>query len=239
MNLVRLYFITHSSGMRRIFFLILLLPVFLVLSHATDPTASTVDAKAALAKLKAGNARFTSQSESGAKPVQARRAETAQTQKPFAIVLGCADSRTPPELIFDQNLGDLFVVRVAGNVLNDHVLGSIEYAVEHLGTRLIVVLGHERCGAVQAAKSNLATKSTSPAPDHIASLLTALRPPVEATAKADLDASIHANVRHVVQALRSSEPVLKKQVSSGAVSVLGAYYDLDTGRVEFEASDSQ
>src|SRR5205823_9351270 len=106
---------------------------------------------AALAKLKEGNLRFAASEVSKGKPTAARRTETAQAQHPFAIIVGCADSRTSPELVFDQNLGDLFVVRTAGNLVDDHALGTIEYGVAHLGARLIVVLGHTSCGAVKAA----------------------------------------------------------------------------------------
>src|SRR5207302_1989570 len=118
---------------------------------AADPPAASVPADAALAKLMEGNLRFTTSDVSKGKPTAARRTETAQAQHPFAIIVGCADSRTPPELIFDQNLGDLFVIRTAGNLVDDHALGSIEYGVEHVDARLIVVLGHTRCGAVTAA----------------------------------------------------------------------------------------
>jgi carbonic anhydrase len=137
----------------------------------------------------------------------------------------------PPEIVFDQGLGDLFVVRVAGNVINDEGLGSIEYAVDHLGSRLIVVLGHQRCGAVQAAKETIAAKGKAPA--HIQSLVTAIKPAVEATANGDLDAMIKANVKHVVNALRSSTPILKAKVDSGELHVIGGYYSLDTGAVTF------
>src|SRR2546429_3953802 len=113
---------------------------------AKEPAAS-VDADAALAKLKEGNLRFSTSDVSQGKPTAARRSETAQAQHPFAIIIGCADSRTAPELVFDQNLGDLFVVRTAGNLVDDHALGTIEYGVSALGARLVVVLGHERCGA--------------------------------------------------------------------------------------------
>jgi carbonic anhydrase len=135
----------------------------------------------------------------------------------------------PPEIVFDQGLGDLFVVRVAGNVIDDHGLGSIEYAVDHLGARLIVVLGHQSCGAVKAAKETIAAKGK--APGHIQSLVTAIKPVVEATAKDDLDTTVKANVKHVVQALRSSTPILKAKVDSGEVQVIGGYYSLDTGAV--------
>src|SRR5882724_1934884 len=160
-----------------------------------------------------------------------RRAELAKSQHPFAIILSCSDSRVPPEIVFDQGLGDLFIVRVAGNVLNDEGLGSIEYGVEILGARLIVVLGHQSCGAVDAAMKTVAAKGK--APGHIQSLVTAIKPVVDSTPKADLDTMIKANVKHVVDALRSSTPILKARVQSGDVQVMGGYYTLDTGAVTF------
>ena len=160
-----------------------------------------------------------------------RRAELTKSQHPFAIILSCSDSRVPPEIVFDQGLGDLFGVRVAGNVLNDEGLGSIEYAVDILAARLIVVLGHQSCGAVDAAMKTVAAKGK--APGHIQSLVTAIKPVVESTPKADLDTMIKANVKHVVDALRSSPPVLKARVDSGEVQVIGGYYTLDTGAVTF------
>ena len=160
-----------------------------------------------------------------------RRAELTKSQHPFAIIVSCSDSRVPPEIVFDQGLGDLFVLRVAGNVIDDHSLGSAEYAADHLAVRLIVVLGHQRCGAVKAAKETIAAKSK--APGHIQSLVTAIEPAVEATVKDDLEATVRANVKNVVQALRSSTPVLKAKVDSSELRVVGAYYSLDTGSVTF------
>ena len=160
-----------------------------------------------------------------------RREELAKSQHPFAAIVGCSDSRVPPEIVFDQGLGDLFVMRVAGNVIDDHSLGSIEYAVDHLVVRLIVVLGHQRCGAVKAAKETIAAKTKAPA--HIQSLVTAIQPAVEATVKDDLEATVEANVKNVTQALRSSVPILKPKVDSGELKVVGAYYSLDTGSVAF------
>ncbi len=133
----------------------------------------------ALARLKAGNQRFVASKLEHPRQTAKRRTELATSQHPFAVVLGCADSRTAPELVFDQGLGDVFVVRVAGNVLNDETLGSIEYAVDHLGAQLIVVLGHERCGAIEAARETIAAKEE--APGHIQSLVKAIAPAVEAT----------------------------------------------------------
>ncbi len=160
-----------------------------------------------------------------------RRAELAKSQHPFATILSCSDSRVPPEITFDEGIGDLFVVRVAGNVINDEGLGSIEYSVENLGSRLIVVLGHQRCGAVEAARQTIAAKGK--APGHIQSLVTAITPAVQETSNQDLDATIRANVKHVVDVLRSSTPILKAKVDSGEIQVVGAYYSLDTGEVTF------
>jgi carbonic anhydrase len=146
-----------------------------------------------------------------------RRTELTKSQHPFAIILSCSDSRVPPEIVFDQGLGDLFGVRVAGNVLNNEGLGSIEYVVDILAARLIVVLGHQSCGAVDAAIKTVAAKGK--APGHIQSLVTEIKPVVESTPKADLDTMIKANVKHVVDALRSSTPILKARVDSGDVQV--------------------
>ena len=125
-----------------------------------------------------------------------RRGELTKSQHPFAIILSCSDSRVPPELVFDEGLGDLFIVRVAANVLNDEGLGSIEYAVDILGARLIVVLGHQSCGAVDAAMKTVAAKGK--APGHIQSLVTAIKPIVDSRPKADLETMIKDNVKHVV-----------------------------------------
>jgi carbonic anhydrase len=160
-----------------------------------------------------------------------RRAELTKSQHPFAIILSCSDSRVPPEIVFDQGLGDLFGVRVAGNVLNNEGLGSIEYGVDVLGARLIVVLGHQSCGAVDAAMKTVAAKGK--APGHIQSLVNAIKPVVDSTPKADLDTMIKANVKHVVDALRSSKPILKAKVDSGDVQVIGGYYTLESGAVTF------
>jgi carbonic anhydrase len=197
-------------------------------AHSDQPAVAPAEA---IAKLKEGNGRYASGKLQHPGQTTERRTELAKSQHPFAVILSCSDSRVPPEIVFDQGLGDLFVLRVAGNVINDENLGSIEYAVDHLGTRLIVVLGHQHCGAVQAAKETIAAKGK--APGHIESLVTAIKPAVEATAKDDLDATIKANVKNVVQALRSSTPILKAKVDSGGVQVIGSYYSLDTGAVAF------
>src|SRR6266436_2479982 len=197
-------------------------------SHPERPSVAPAEA---ISKLKEGNGRYTGGNLQHPGQTTERRTELAKTQHPFAAIVSCSDSRVPPEIVFDQGLGDLFVVRVAGNVINDEGLGSVEYTVDHLGTRLILVLGHQSCGAVKAARETIAAKGK--APGHIESLVMAIKPAVEATAKDDLDTTIKANVKHVVQALRSSTPILKGKVDSGDVQVIGGYYSLDTGSVTF------
>src|SRR5216683_1840927 len=167
---------------------------------AADHPAASVSADNALAKLKEGNLRFATSEVSQSKPTAARRAATAQAQHPFAIIVGCADSRIPPELVFDQNLGDLFVIRTAGNLVDDHALGSIEYAVAHAGARLIVVLGHTRCGAVTAALES------DHAPGHIQSLVRDIQPAVKAAKGKPGDAlaaTVTENARQVAAQIKS------------------------------------
>jgi carbonic anhydrase len=183
----------------------------------------------ALRELIAGNKRYVAAKVMRPHQAPTRRADVAKGQHPFAIVLGCADSRVPPEIVFDQGLGDLFVVRVAGNIADDAALASLEYAVEHLGPRLIVVLGHERCGAVDAAVKG------GEAPGHLSSLVTAIAPAVTASQGKPgdrLDHAVRANVARVVEQLRSSEPILAPMVKAGKVQVVGCRYDLDSGAVE-------
>ena len=193
---------------------------------AADP-APSLNAESALARLKEGNARFTSSKVSESKPTAARRRETAQSQRPFAIILGCADSRTAPEIIFDQNIGDIFVVRNAGNLVDDHVLGSIEYAVEHLGARLIVVLGHEKCGAVSAALAG------NTAPAHVQSIVRDIQPAVQAVKGKSGDVTklaVAENARLMAGRIRAEAQLgeLAKQVR-----VTSAVYDIGSGTVDW------
>jgi carbonic anhydrase len=194
---------------------------------AADHPAASVSADAALAKLKEGNLRFATSEVSQSKPTAARRAETAQAQHPFAIIVGCADSRTAPELVFDQNLGDLFVIRTAGNLVDDQALGSIEYAEAHAGARLIVVLGHTRCGAVTAALES------DHAPGHIQSLVRDIQPAVKAAKGKPGDAlaaAITENARQVAAQIKAKAALgdLAKEVR-----IVSAIYDLDTGKIEW------
>ena len=197
--------------------------------HVQEATKVTPDE--AMRRLVEGNARFVSGQTQHPRQNAERRTELAASQHPFAIILGCADSRTGPEILFDQGLGDLFVAREAGNVVDDHTIGSIEYAVEHLHVPLIVVMGHKRCGAVAAARDIVTAKGH--AEGHIESVVAAIRPAVEATAGQDVEATCKANVRNVVLALRTSEPLLRHMIDGDQVRAVGAYYDLDTGAVTF------
>ncbi|MFA7227525.1 MAG: carbonic anhydrase [Melioribacteraceae bacterium] len=189
-----------------------------------------LDASGALTRLIAGNKRYIESKMTHPNQSKQRLEETAKGQNPFAVILTCSDSRVPPEIIFDQGLGDLFVIRTAGNLVDDIGLGSIEYAVEHLGVQLIVVLGHERCGAVEAAIKG------GEAPGHIKSLTGAIDPAIEEAKKEKgdlLDNSVLANVNGIVNKLKSNEPVLKELVSGKKLKIVGARYDLDDGSIKF------
>ncbi len=193
--------------------------------------------QAALQKLKAGNDRYRAARQAHPHQSSRWRASLSEGQNPFALVLGCADSRVPPELIFDQGLGDLFVVRVAGNILDDVVLGSVEYAAMHLDVALAVVLGHANCGAVTATVKDTATDG------HLPFIAEAITPALAAGRAAGtlplgddaavVDQAARANARHVAAELAASEPLLSGLTTTGKFMVLPAYYDLDTGGVEW------
>ena len=191
--------------------------------------ADALTGEQALQKLVEGNQRYVTNAATHPDQTPERRAEVAKGQKPFAIVLTCADSRVGPEVLFDQGLGDLFVVRNAGNVLDDHTIGSIEYAVEHLHTPLIVVLGHSQCGAVSAAVAG------GEAPGHIRSVVEAIEPAVEAAKDQPgdkVDNTVQANARRVAAILNRVEPILNEAVKEGKLKIVAARYDLNSGRVE-------
>lgn len=191
---------------------------------------TSLDFNSLIKKLIDGNKRYVSSKMIHPDQTANKRTELANEQHPFAIVLSCSDSRVPPEIIFDQGIGDLFVIRVAGNVLDNAAVGSIEYAVEHLNVKLIVVLGHERCGAVSAAVEG------SEVPGHIRYLVEAIQPAVEKAKQMQgdlLDNSVRVNVQNVVAQLKSSEPIIKEYVHEKKVEVIGARYDLDDGAVTF------
>jgi carbonic anhydrase len=182
-----------------------------------------------LTRLLEGNKRFVAGTVTHPDQSIERRTQLAEGQKPFAIVLTCADSRVSPELYFDQGLGDLFVLRNAGNVLDDHTIGSIEYAVEHLHSNLIIVVGHAKCGAVAA------TIAGGHAPGHIHSIVESIEPAAESCKNQDgdkVDNTVRANARRVAGILSHVEPIVGEAVKSGKVKVVAGRYDLATGRVE-------
>ena len=198
----------------------------------SEETLSELNATRALHELLSGNKRYVAGHMLHPRQGVQRRAQVAPHQQPLAAILSCADSRVPPEIVIDQGLGDLFVIRVAGNTADDVALGSLEYAVEHLGVHLVLVLGHERCGAVQATH-DLLTKGEQ-LPGHIAALVVPIVPAVQAaqTMRGDVvDNAVTANVRMVTAHIRTSAPILSAHVQKGALKVVGARYDLDSGAV--------
>lgn len=190
-----------------------------------------ISAEDALRRLSSGDKRFVagnSEKPHGAALIE-RRHTLAKDQNPFAVIVSCSDSRVPPELIFDVSLGDIFVVRTAGEVVDAVALGSIEYAVEHLGTRLIVVMGHQRCGAVSAAVSG-ATET-----GDIPKILGAIAPAVDETKSQSgdrIDNVVRANARDIAKHLQSAGPIIAPLVKTGELKIVAAYYSLDTGQVE-------
>ena len=200
----------------------------IAVSAFADHAVPGISPDAALAKLMAGNARYAKGNVAHPHQSDARRAEVAKGQKPFAIVVGCSDSRTSPELVFDQGLGDVFVTRLAGSIVDDAALGSIEYGVEHLGASVIVVLGHERCGAVDAAMKG------GKLPGKIGAVVKPILPAVKAVQKSatpTLDATIDENARLTAAGLANRSEILEGHVKAGKLKIVAARYDLDSGRV--------
>ena len=183
----------------------------------------------ALQMLVTGNRRYISGLAQHPNQSAERRLEMVSGQHPFAIVLGCADSRVPPEVFCDQGLGDLFVIRNAGNVVDEVVFGSLEYGVEHLGVPLVMVLGHTQCGAVTAAVQG------GHAPGHLGSVVDRIRPAVAASIGQAGDVvlnAVRANVRLAVEAIKACEPLLAHAVKLEHLKVVGSLYHLDTGELE-------
>jgi carbonic anhydrase len=200
-----------------------------------------ISAREALALLREGNRRFVAGTPAhDALSSASRRAELALGQAPLAIVLGCSDSRVPAELVFDQGLGDLFVIRVAGNIVAPSQVGSVEFAAERFGTRLVVVLGHSQCGAVTAALDQL--QRPEPARSrNLASIVDRVRPAVEPLLKLPVAAdperlmaeAVRANVERSVRQLRHGSEILEQLAVADGLLVIGAEYSLETGAVEF------
>ncbi|MBF0117226.1 MAG: carbonic anhydrase [Desulfobacterales bacterium] len=180
--------------------------------------------------LEEGNKRFADGRLNHPNQNPERRNEVIKGQHPFAAILSCSDSRVPPEIIFDQGVGDLFIIRDAGNVADDMALGSIEYAVEHLNVKIVVVLGHDKCGAVTAALKG------GHAPGHIAKIVDLIKPAVEKAKKQPGDVlsnAIKEDVLLNVTRIKTSEPIINEFVHADKIKVVGGIYHFDTGKVEF------
>ena len=196
-------------------------------SQAAEPKPAA-SPQEALRALIAGNRRYAEGHSTYPHQDPARRVETSTGQKPFAAFLTCCDSRVPPEIIFDQGIGDIFIIRTAGNVAGNVGLGSLEYAVEHLNVTLLVILGHQKCGAVSA------TVQGGAAAGHIAKIVAEINPALMQAKKQGGDllmATIDANIRLGVNRLQKTTPILSEYVDQGKIEVVGARYDLDTGLV--------
>jgi carbonic anhydrase len=202
---------------------------------------STISAREALERLREGNRRFVSDTRvSDAFVSRSRRAELARSQQPFAIILGCSDSRVPAEIVFDQGLGDLFVIRVAGNIVAPSQVGSVEFAAARFGTPLVVVLGHSQCGAILATLEEL-RRPTENQSRNLRAIVDRVRPSVvglldsgrQEDPNALVKRAVRANIRASVSHLRHGSEVLEQLIQGDGLVVVGAEYSLESGEVEF------
>jgi len=199
-----------------------------------------IDAMEALDRLRAGNRRFIANRTAAVPATQERRTELVAGQEPFAIILGCSDSRVPAELVFDQGFGDLFVIRVAGNIVAPSQIGSVEFAAARFGTRLAVVLGHTQCGAIAATLEELRQDASHQSP-NLRSIVDRIRPAIEPLLDSPLgqepDAlaahAVRANIRSAADHLRHGSEVLERLVERDGLLIVGAEYCLETGVVDF------
>lgn len=200
-----------------------------------------ISATEALQRLRDGNGRFVAgESWRDKMSGESRRRKLMEEQMPFATILGCSDSRVPVEIVFDQGLGDLFVIRVAGNIVAPSLIGSVEFAAEKFGTRLVVVLGHSGCGAVQATLQELQRPAQSQSP-NLLSIVDRVRPAVEGLMHSPLrhqpealmQAAVRANIRASVDQLRHGSPLIEGLIRERGLQVVGAEYSLASGQVEF------
>lgn len=198
---------------------------------------ANIPAPAALSRLRDGNRRFVSSISHPDAPLNAqRRVDLSNPQQPFAIILGCSDARVPAELVFDQGLGDLFVIRVAGNIVAPSQVGSVEFAASRFGTRLVVVLGHSQCGAISATIEELQQPADRQS-RNLRSIVDRVRPSVEGLLRTELRHDLSALVRHAVRFnvslsanhLRYGSEVLEQLIRSDGLAVVGAEYSLETG----------
>ena len=206
-----------------------------LLGRPSTPGGSRTSPQQLLERLMAGNKRFVNNEAPTVSGLAEKREMLVSSQAPFAAILSCADSRVIPNLVFAQGLGDLFVARVAGNYPDDDVIASFEYAIEHLGTTLVMVLGHQSCGAVTAVYE--AIKTNTPLPPHLSSLEHLIAPAIADVVRqrGTMDAAIEANVRAGVARLKASPPVIAEGVKSGHVLVVGGFYQLGNGQVSLIA----
>ena len=200
-----------------------------------------IEAREALALLQEGNRRFVSDiSHRDANGSGVRRLELAVRQEPFAAILGCSDSRVPVEIVFDQGLGDLFVIRVAGNIVAPSLIGSVEFAAENFGTRLVVVLGHTQCGAIETTLQQLQRPIENQS-RNLHSIVDLIRPSVEGLLATELRhdlkalgrAAVRANIRASVKHLRHGSEIIEQLIQNAGLMVVGAEYSLETGVVDF------
>lgn len=199
-----------------------------------------ISADEALERLIEGNRCFAARESRHPQSTGASPADLVSGQSPFAVVLGCSDSRVPVEMVFDQGLGDLFVIRVAGNIATPSQIGSIEFAVEEFDTPLVVVLGHTRCGAVNATVQHLRQQGGAPSP-NLAAIVERVQPSVEGLLDTELGdhpeelarAAVRANVRIAADELRTGSTILETRMDEGRLRVVGAEYQLETGEVDF------
>ncbi len=203
-----------------------------------------ITAQEALDRLKEGNARFVEKLNDDSSMLPNKKPTLVEVQSPMAIILGCSDARVPAELIFDQGLGDLFVIRIAGNIVAPSGIGSVEFAALSFGTPLVVVLGHSNCGAVKATVDALTGNSKIPT-SNLHSIVKRVRPAVETLLATDLKnnpeeliyQAVRANVRSSVEHLSSGSSTLEQLISEGKLMVVGAEYSLETGKVDFFYED--
>ncbi len=190
----------------------------------------------ALELLREGNRRFASDMSGGGVTTQTRRRELTAGQEPFAIILGCSDSRVPAEIVFDQGLGDLFVIRIAGNIVAPSGIGSVEFAASRFGTRLVIVLGHSACGAIQATLEEL-SRPTEDQSRNLRSIVDRIRPSIESLVSSDagdiVQKAVRANISASVRQLRHGSDVLEQLITNDGLLIVGAEYSLDTGLVDF------
>jgi carbonic anhydrase len=199
-----------------------------------------ISARKALDQLRAGNRRFVAERQRDGRTGATRREEVTERQEPFAIILGCSDSRVPAEIVFDQGLGDLFVIRVAGNIVAPSQIGSVEFAAERFHTRLVVVLGHTDCGAINATIEQL-TRPVEKQSRNLRAIVDRVRPSVEPLLETSLRDDPQALVGHAVRAnvrasatnLRHGSEILEQLIERDGLLVVGAEYSLETGVVEF------